>query len=432
MNKAVVLFTLVCVMTGLYSVVHAETLLEKLTPLVNEHDRILAVESAAESAAYDLRAAEGAYYPEVDVTVEAGREEIEVAPADSGATVDARNEQTITATQLVYDFGATEGAIAEAEVRHEQALVQVDLSTQQLIFEGARAYLDLMRALEKLEYARRSEQRIMEQTGVEEALVEHGAGLSSNVLQAKQQLAGAMALRVMAEGDLANAASRYRAVFGEIVGESQVADFQMPPEPFSRLPINVEEAVTLALANNRQLVMAGQNVEIAHEQLTQAEAEYFPTVNLFAEAKRRENDSGYSGVRTENNIGVSLEWNLYNGGSDEAAVRSARAEVERARYAQQDLARTVEEEVRVAWENLLTFRYNAELLQNQADILGEFLELARRERKMGTRTLLELLNAEVMYINAIGNAVSAEYDTYMAAYNVLYATGDLDLDLFAQ
>lgn len=412
------------------SALRAETLVDKLAVLVGEHDRILAAESAVESSGYGVRQAEGAMYPSVDLSMEFTREEIEPAPPSTSVTVDARNEEILRAEQLLYDFGSTSGSIEAAEVRHAQSQIRLERATQKLLFDGARAYLEVLRANERLAHARMSEERIMEQTGVEEALVERGAGLSSNVLQAKQQLAWAMALRVMAEGELSNSISRYHAVFGDWVEESDVADFQRPPEPFSRLPLTVEDAVQVALANNPELLIAEQNVYLAEAQLTQAESRWFPTLSLFAEGKRRENDSGLSGVRTESSVGLAVQWNLYNGGSDDAAIRAARAEVSRARYNQQDLSRTVEQEVRVAWENLLTFRYNAELLQNQADILGEFLELARRERKMGTRTLLDLLNAEVMYINAIGNSVSAEYDTLFAAYNVLYTTGSLDLDVF--
>ena len=428
MALAICLMALACTA----SVARAEALARKLAVLVGEHDRILAAESAVESAMYGVRQAEAGWFPTVDLTMEFTREEIEPAPPDTAASVDARNEEILRAEQLLYDFGGTSGAVAAAEARHAQALTRLDQASQQLLFDGARAYLDVMRAYERLRTARVSEERIMEQTGVEEALVERGAGLSSNVLQAKQQLAGAMALRVLAEGELSNALTRYHAVFDQWVEESELSSFQRPPDPFSRLPMTVEDAVRLALARNPELLIAAQNEVLAQEQLNQAESLAYPTLSLFAEGKRRENDSGLSGVRTESSVGLAVEWNLYNGGADQAAARAARAEVQRARYNQRDLARSVEQEVRVAWENLLTFRYNAELLRNQADILAEFLELARRERKMGTRSLLDLLSAEVMYLNASGNAVSADYDTLLAAYNVLAVTGGLDLAAFEE
>ena len=77
--------------------------------------------------------------------------------------------------------------------------MEVHLTKQQLLLEGAQAYLNVLKANEKLQYAFRSEESIKKQTGIEESLVERGAGLSSDVLQAKQQLAGARALLDTAE-----------------------------------------------------------------------------------------------------------------------------------------------------------------------------------------------------------------------------------------
>jgi len=58
------------------------------------------------------------------------------------------------------------------------------------------------------------------------------------------------------------------------------------------------------------------------------------------------------------------------------------------------------------------------------------LELAKKERKMGTRSLLDVLNGEVNYINAQGNAIAAKEDTKIAAFNLLFTMGRIHLDLF--
>ncbi|MCG8619966.1 MAG: TolC family protein, partial [Desulfobacterales bacterium] len=69
-------------------------------------------------------------------------------------------------------------------------------------------------------------------------------------------------------------------------------------------------------------------------------------------------------------------------------------------------------------------------LDQQADILKNFLELAKKERKMGTRSLLDVLNGEVNYINAQGTAIAAREDMKIAAYNLVFAMGQMDVELF--
>ncbi len=85
----------------------------------------------------------------------------------------------------------------------------------------------------------------------------------------------------------------------------------------------------------------------------------------------------------------------------------------------------VEQQVRDAWDNLNTARENAMLLRNQANIAAEFLTLARKERKLGKRSLLDVLNGETNLVNAESDAASAERDVDIAAFTLLAVMGKL-------
>jgi outer membrane protein TolC len=64
-------------------------------------------------------------------------------------------------------------------------------------------------------------------------------------------------------------------------------------------------------------------------------------------------------------------------------------------------------------------------LANQVEIAARFLELARKEREMGRRSLLDILNGEVALINAQSDATAARIDEVIAAYRLLRAVGGL-------
>ena len=91
---------------------------------------------------------------------------------------------------------------------------------------------------------------------------------------------------------------------------------------------------------------------------------------------------------------------------------------------------TIKEQVSNSWDQLLVQKQRSELLDQQADILKSFLTLAKKERKMGTRSLLDVLNGEVNYINSIATSIAARQDTKIAAYNLLFAMGSIRLGLF--
>jgi adhesin transport system outer membrane protein len=158
-------------------------------------------------------------------------------------------------------------------------------------------------------------------------------------------------------------------------------------------------------------------------------AGYFPKLHLVGEAERQHDDQGIDGTRSEMRGMVELTWDVFSGGKQQALVREARSVLSDHELRLEDLRKRVEERVAEAWQDLLTTRENARLLRDQALILEEFLDLAKRERLLGTRSLLDVLNGEVGHLNALSNAVSAETDRAIAFYNLFYAMGRLDLDL---
>ena len=58
----------------------------------------------------------------------------------------------------------------------------------------------------------------------------------------------------------------------------------------------------------------------------------------------------------------------------------------------------------------------------------QFLELARKERQAGNRTLLDVLNGETAFINAQSDAIGAKIEVLINSYTLLSLTGGLSLD----
>jgi len=87
------------------------------------------------------------------------------------------------------------------------------------------------------------------------------------------------------------------------------------------------------------------------------------------------------------------------------------------------------EEGRNAWVGWQTARERTNYLINQAQISGNFLELARKERELGRRSLLDLLNGEVALINAQSDAAAARVDEVIASYRLLRSIGGLNPDV---
>ena len=94
-----------------------------------------------------------------------------------------------------------------------------------------------------------------------------------------------------------------------------------------------------------------------------------------------------------------------------------------------DTKDATEEAARNAWDNLQTARQNTEHLHLQANIASEFLELARRERQLGNRSLIDVLAGETALINASSDAASADTDVAIAVFGLLNVINAVSVDV---
>ncbi len=399
-----------------------------MSHLLTTHEEIKSYQDKVNGARFQLRQALGDYYPALDFFGDAGWEKIEKEYSQD--TDESRHNITLKATQLITDFGKTTGTIDRSRVLLDQSKIRLESVKQRIMLEGLTAYINIVRARERLESAQYSEKRIKELTGIEKALVDKGAGLSTDVLQAKSQLSGAMAISVEVQGELKLAKNRFQAVFSHIPTPDEVDVLQSLPFPAGNLPATQQEAVEIALKNNPELQTTQFDLDLADKDISLVKSAFFPRLGLFASTTNADDDDGLDGYKRDYAVGLEFNYNLASGGSDMAALKSARAfkisAVNHYSYAK----RLVKEQVRNSWENLTTLQQRESLLNQQADILLNFLELAKKERKMGTRSLLDVLNGEVNYINALGTAIAAKEDTKIAAYTLLFTMGAISEQLF--
>lgn len=403
----------------------AQDLLESLSDLVKNHKRIIAAEADLASARELIRVSRGGWFPTLDVTSHYGYERQLKGNFTADTSMPSR-EIDFTITQLLWDFDATDATVQTSRLTYENSLLTLVATRQGLILEGMVAYLDMLSTSQILNFARSSEANIKRQTELEDIRVQRGAGLSTDVLQAKTQLAGAQARRVQAQGALMNSRNRYRAVFGHDVED--VDSMVKPRAPVEMIPETLEEAVEIAMGSNPQLKAALIAAYIARENVRSTKASEFPTFNAIAESKHKEDVAGTIGSKHEQLIKVELTYSLNLGLTASNSIRAAEQIVTASTNRYGDARNLVEEQVRNAWQNLLTYKERAEILGNQANIAGEFLELARKERKLGQRSLIDVLAGETALINASSDAAAAETQIDIALYTLLAAMGHLNLD----
>jgi len=402
----------------------AQSLPDVLLDLIENHDRINAAKNSLDAATSRIRETRGAWFPELEIDFNNGFQKR--GNPGTQDTTKKFNETSLSITQLLWDFGKTDTDIGISRKNRESAAINLNQVRQDLILEGIVAYIQVYSANRRLALSRQSEDNIKKQTELEDARVAGGAGFSTDVLQAKTELAEAQSRRVVAEGTLRNALSRYHALYRDM--PKGINEFKLPPVPEVLMPRTLEEAIEIGLKENFQLRNARLASDIAKDSVTRTRQDlFFPELNAVVETNHERNLDGTIGQRNAQAAKVELNFpfNLGFTALDSVSASSSdyKASIDRAA----DTQRTIEENIRLAWADLETARQNHDVRTAQVEIAAKFLELAREEREAGRRSLLDVLSGETRLINAQSDSVLTEVSIVQATFRLLNAMGRLEV-----
>ena len=258
----------------------------------------------------------------------------------------------------------------------------------------------------------------------------------TDVAQSEARLALARSNLASAQGRLRSSEESYRRVIGELPADLQ------PPPPLPPLPRTADEAVEIALANNPDLISVAAQIRAAGRDISVARADRMPRVsgvsrndytNFLGTADDQFGGTGNRNTNVTSAIGVEARIPIYQGGLVGARVRQSQA------LRSQLLERGVETERFVVATTRAAFAsYQAALEaieSNEVAVAANTLALegTRAEQTVGTRNVLDVLNAEQELLNSQVALVSARRDAYVAGFALLNAMGraeaeDLNLD----
>ncbi len=400
--------------------VQAETLTSILPQLMLADFEIKKVQAELKSSELSIDQYNAGWLPQLNLIVSEGWEKLN----QQVKTDRWRREWGVAMTQLITDFGTTSSAINAAEKRFAKKTIDLQSIKQTVTFFGIKAYLNVYQQKEQLRYAKSSEENIKKQTGMEEARVKQGSGFSTDVLQSKSKLASAYARTARADGEFIKALNDFRSLYQ--FAPKDLESFIPPGIPRQYIPKKLEDALSIASEFNTDIVKSKFDVEIAQTDITAARSKHFPTITLKGNVKHKRNDQGIIGIKEEYRAGVEFNLPLFSGGKDQAGLSRSYADLNAMKDQRLHVRREVDKKVRNAWQDFQTDQINAGFLRNSANISEQFLVLARQERKLGRRSLIDVLSEENSYINALQAAIKAETSVLLSAYALLKEMGILN------
>jgi outer membrane protein len=325
-----------------------------------------------------------------------------------------------TVTQPLYTGGKVSASVNRAKNQVMAERANLIVQEEQSFSDTVNAYVGVIEAQQLLALNINNEQVLRKQLDATNDRFRVGEITRTDVAQAEAALSGATAQREISEGNLQTA----RATYLRVVGYQAPADL-VEPQPLN-LPVKGEQDVAaLASANNPSVIMALFNDSAAKDAIEVAFSQLMPQVSLQGQMFQQNNVGARSAVSTGYQVLANLTVPIYQGGSEYAGVRQARQSEQQTHKLVDDSKRTAVQTAVASWDTLIAAKAAADSTRAQIRANEVALEGVEREAIVGSRTTLDVLNAQQALLTSQTQLVQALAQLVTASYGVAAAVGRL-------
>ncbi|KAA2211178.1 TolC family outer membrane protein, partial [Pseudoroseomonas oryzae] len=324
-----------------------------------------------------------------------------------------------TITQPLYNGGRTVAQTQRAENLVLAQRARLLAAEQQVLSDVVAAYVAVIRDQETLRLNVNNVQVLQRQLDATNERFRVGEITRTDVAQAESRLAGARSARANAEGTLQTSRATFQRVVG-LAPERLVA-----PQPLGAAAANAAQAAEVAMRNNPAVVAALFDEAAGRDAVDVQMSALLPTLSLQAQSFRSDNSQSPDTRAIGEQITANLSVPIYQGGGEHAAVRQARQDAVRLRQVVDDQRRAAMQQATQAWESLASARAQVDSVRSQIRAAEIALDGVQREAVVGSRTTLDVLNAEQELLNARVSLVQALSSVVTASYTLAGAVGRL-------
>ena len=321
----------------------------------------------------------------------------------------------VSGSLTLYDNGSNQLAIdAQKEVvlSTRQTLRGIE---QSVLLNAVQAYMGVVRDREFVQLRESNVRVITQEFRAAQDRFEVGEVTRTDVALAEARLAAARSLLASAQGSLAQSIEAYRVAVGRAPGSVG----GVSPAPVSR---SIAEAKAFAVRNNPSVLEGRHSVAAAELGIRRAEAALLPTVSLdgFVSSDQDSNEVAQ--------LGLNFGGPIYAGGQLDSQIRQLQSTRDSSRAGLHLTQLSVEQEVGNAFASLQVARASRQASEQQISAARVAFQGVREEATLGSRTTLDVLNAEQELLDAEANRISAQADEVIASYALLSAMGLLTAD----
>ncbi|EJB8415973.1 TPA: outer membrane channel protein TolC [Vibrio vulnificus] len=410
---------------SLSSSVWADSLAE-IYDLAKQNDpQLLSVQAKRDAAFEAVTSSRSTLLPQINLTAGYNLKRGDT-DLDAGATID-NDQNALTAginfSQELYQRSSWI-TLDNAEKTARQADAAYAATQQGLILRTAQAYFEVLKAQDNLEFVRAEKAAVARQLEQTKQRFEVGLSAITDVHDAQAQYDGVLADEVLAENSLTNSYEALREITGQEHKNLNVLDTKRFSA--SRSNASAETLIEEAQEKNLSLLSARITKDIAKDNISLASSGHLPSLTLdggynYADVSSSTND----GTTNNFNVGVNLVVPLYTGGNTTSQTKQAEFNYVSASQDLEATYRGVVKEVRAQNNNINASIGALRAYEQSVVSARSALEATEAGFDVGTRTIVDVLDATRRLYDANKNLSNARYNYILSVLQLRQAVGTL-------
>ena len=424
---------LFCILTlGLSTHIHATDLmdiyqqaLENDTVFKNAYDTYMSSTEA-------IPQARAALFPQVGINGQVGRNLQAVQAGGLSTNLYYGNTLwQVTASQAVFNYQAW-AKVSQAKASVKAAQATFNNAAQDLILRTAKAYFDVLFAKDTLDFAeakKRANKRQYEQASQR---FQVGLDAITSVYEAKAAYDQSVATVISARNNQINQSENLRKLTNHVYETlAPLRDSKIPlikPEPN-----DVNQWIDTGLKQNYKLYAAKYNLEVAKENVKSLSAGNWPVFSIQTNAAQTHNTVDSTSFfaptkQTQASVALAMNFPVFQGGLVQSQTRQAQYGFQSTSEQLEQTYRDVVVNSRIAF-NTITDGISKVKADRQTIISQQnSLESTEAQFEVGTRTMVDVVNAQQRLFEAQEQLAKDQYDLINAILTLKYLAGTLNVN----
>jgi len=307
--------------------------------------------------------------------------------------------------------------------------VAYNLEIQNLMLRTSKAYFDVLKAMDTLEFVRANKVAVERQLEQTQQRFEVGLTAITDVHEAEASRDQALADEINAENALDNSYETLR----ELTGIDHRNLDVLNTDRFSpqKTAFGSDKWLELALDKNLQLHSARIAKDIAKEQIDLQKTGHEPTLDLGAGLQTSNTDykndtPGMSSENSQGNIGLTFKLPIYSGGATSSKVKQAQFNYVAASESLEKSFRSVQSTVRSSYNNVNASIGSVRAYSQSVVSADSALKATEAGYEVGTRTIVDVLDSTRKLYEAKQKLSEARYNYILNILSLKQAAGILE------